>query len=483
MQAVFTQGSTMRHILVMTLSSTVGLLSLFLVDLVDMYFLSLLGQQELAAAVGFAGTLLFFLTAICIALSIGMGAKVSQSLGQRNPDKARQYCVHILIFSFLFTSLVAAPVWLQAQILLRFLGAEGETLQLALQYTRILLPSTPVLAMAMGLASALRAAGDAKRSMYAIAAGGLVNAILDPILIFGLEMNIAGAAWASLIARFAILGIAGFFILHRHQLLAAPKASLWWADMRALVSVSGPAMLTNLATPVGSSYVMKTMAEFGDDAVAGAAIIGRIVPVAFCGLFALSGAIGPIIGQNMGAGDFSRVKDTMINACKFAAVYVASVWALLYGLSDFIITAFDATEDARYLISHYCLWIAPGFFFNGLLFVANACFNNTNTAYLATLFNFSRAFLGTIPFVALLSAQLGAIGVLAGEITGGIVFGSLAMITAIYKVTHLTRSEAKLTLDSVPETEQVKETTACQWTYCSEKSALGQQVVETTENN
>ncbi|WP_020405464.1 MATE family efflux transporter [Hahella ganghwensis] len=478
MQAVFTQGSIMRHILVMTLSSTVGLLSLFLVDLVDMYFLSLLGQQELAAAVGFAGTLLFFLTAISIALSIGMGAKVSQSLGQKRVDKARQYCVHTLIFSFLFTFAVVIPVWVGSRTLLSFLGAEGRTLELALIYTHILLPSTPVLAMAMGLASALRAAGDPRRSMYAIAAGGLANAILDPILIFGLDMEIAGAAWSSFIARFVILGIAGTYVIKRHKLLTSPKWSEWWIDLRSLATVSGPAMLTNLATPVGSSYVMKTMAEFGDDAVAGAAIIGRIVPVAFCGLFALSGAVGPIIGQNMGAGDYYRVRRTLGDASRFIAGYVMIVWALLYFLSDFIVASFDATEDARYLINQYCLWIAPGFFFNGLLFVANACFNNINSAYLATLFNFSRAFLGTIPFVALLSSQFGAIGVLAGEIAGGLVFGTLAMGTAVYRVTHLTRS-----MTEPEDTDTVKESNACQWSYCSEKSALGQQVVESAESN
>ncbi len=62
-KAVFTRGSTLRHVVNMTAASTVGLVAMFTVDLVDMYFLSLLGEQELAAAVGFGGTLLFFLTA------------------------------------------------------------------------------------------------------------------------------------------------------------------------------------------------------------------------------------------------------------------------------------------------------------------------------------------------------------------------------------------------------------------------------------
>jgi len=77
-------------------------------------------------------------------------------------------------------------------------------------------------------------------------------------------------------------------------------------DFVAIFRVAGPAMTTNLATPIGGSYVTKSIAEFSDNAVAGAAIIGRLVPVPFCGLIALSGAVGPIIGQNMGGKGLSR---------------------------------------------------------------------------------------------------------------------------------------------------------------------------------
>ncbi len=76
-KAVFLHGSTLRHVIIMTGASSIGLITLFAVDLVDMYFLSLLGQQELAAAIGFSGTLLFFLTAVSIGLQIAMGALVA----------------------------------------------------------------------------------------------------------------------------------------------------------------------------------------------------------------------------------------------------------------------------------------------------------------------------------------------------------------------------------------------------------------------
>ena len=97
--AVFTQGSTMRHVLVMTGASAVGLLAMFGVDMVDMFFLTMLGEQELAAAVGFAGTLLYFLVAVSIGLQIAMGALVARSVGARAREEAGRVCTSSLIFN------------------------------------------------------------------------------------------------------------------------------------------------------------------------------------------------------------------------------------------------------------------------------------------------------------------------------------------------------------------------------------------------
>ena len=105
--AVFTRGSTMRHVLVMTGSAAIGLLSMFGVDMVDMYFLTLLGEQELAAAVGFAGTLMFFLVAVSIGLRISLGAMVARSEGAQRRDLASRYCSSGLLFSLLVAVVIS----------------------------------------------------------------------------------------------------------------------------------------------------------------------------------------------------------------------------------------------------------------------------------------------------------------------------------------------------------------------------------------
>lgn len=477
-KAVFTQGSPTRHILVMTGASAVGLLTLFTVDLVDMYFLSLLGQEELAAAIGFSGTLLFFLTAISIGLQIAMGALVARAEGAHDRLMAGDYCTNVMVFSGLVSTAICLPAWYYLEPLLVFLGARGETLSFALAYSNILLPTTPILAVAMCAAAALRAVGDARRSMYALLGGALTNAVLDPVFIFGLGWGIEGAAVASVCARLALLtvGCRAVFLVHK-----LPRRFRWtqlWHDMTAILAIAGPALLTNLATPIGASYVLKTMATFGDSAVAGAAILGRITPVAFAAVFSLSSAIGPIVGQNAGAGLYRRVRQTLRSALALNVGYALLLWLLLFAFNDSIIAAFDAQGDAASLITFYTHWLVGLFMFNGMLFVANATFNNLHRAYLATLFNFCRMLFGTVPLVYLLSHRYGAPGVLAGEMAGGVLFGSLAFMTAYW---YVGRIEAQGRAVAKPPGVDLVDDTAA-WPYSSARTRLGQSCTRPEES-
>lgn len=476
-QSVFTQGSTLRHILVMSSTSAIGLLALFIVDLVDMYFLSLLGQAELAAAVGFAGTLLFFLTAMSIGLQIGVGALVARSEGGSDRLLAQRYCSSGMIYSFCLAALLSFFCWFYLQELLVFLGAKGKTLDYALVYCQILLPSSALLAIAMCAAAVLRSLGDAKHSMLATLGGGAVNALLDPIFIFSFGWGIEGAAAASVVARLAIFLIAFSYLIKKHHFLSWPKSAFILGDIKSVNRVALPAMLTNLATPLGSGYVMKAMAEFGDDAVAASAILGRVIPVAFAGLFALSGAIGPIIGQNAGAHLFVRVRATLLNAVMVNIAYCLTIWLILYFSRDWIVALFSAEAVTAELINFYCVYLAGLFIFNGLLFTSNASFNNLNKAHYATVFNFSRALLGTIPLVYWLSGEYGAFGVLAGELLGSVVFGCLAFATVLWQIRGSRLAVSKGLEEFEVEVSRQVETEAilsCQNALSSQQSQLGQ---------
>ena len=396
-QAKFLDGSLMRHITVMSLTSSVGLMAVFLVDFIDMIFISMLGKAELAAAIGYAGAILFFTTSFGIGMAIAAGALVARTLGAGDAELARRRATNVLIYGVVFGSIFAAIVWIYVPELATLMGASGPTLDLATSYLRIIVPSLPFLITGMVGGAILRAHGDARRAMMATVWGGLVNAVLDPILIFGLDMELTGAALASVAARIAIAATALLPIIRHYGGIARPSGAELTRDLTPVFAIAGPAILTQLATPIGQAYVTRSMAEYGEDAVAGMAIVARITPVAFGVTFALSGAIGPIIGQNFGAGLHDRVRGAFRDGLIFTAVVVVLVSALLFALRWPLAGLFNADGLTRDLVFLFAGPLALMFFFNGMLFVSNAAFNNLGHPFYSTWLNWGRHTLGTIP--------------------------------------------------------------------------------------
>ena len=431
--AKFLEGNLLRHITVMSLASSLGLVAIFFVDFVDMIFISMLGKAELAAAVGYAGAILFFTTSFGIGMAIAAGALVARALGQDDEELARRRATNTLVYGVLFGAVFSALVWLNLRSIVGLVGATGATEDLAVNYLQIIIPSLPVLLVGMIGGEILRAYGDAGRSMTATLVGAIVNAVLDPILIFGLDLELTGAALASVAARFAIAGTALLPIIRHHGGFVRPDFGHLKIDFLPVFNIAMPAIATQLATPIGQAYVTRAMAEYGEDAVAGMAIVGRLTPVAFGVLFALSGAVGPIIGQNAGAGRQDRVKEAFRDAIIFTVVVVLLVSALLFALRGPLAALSEADGVSRELLFLFCGPLALLFFFNGMIFVGNAAFNNLGVPLYSTAVNWGRHTLGTIPFVIAFSAWFGAAGVLIGQAVGGLIFGVLAMVLA-YRV-------------------------------------------------
>jgi Na+-driven multidrug efflux pump len=257
--------------------------------------------------------------------------------------------------------------------------------------------------------------------------GAIINTILDPIFIIVMGLGIEGAAWATVIARIVFMLVGLYGVIGVHGLVARPRLPALLVDIPAMASIAVPAILTNVATPVSNAYVTAAIATHGDDAVAGWAIIGRILPVAFGTIYALSSSIGPIIGQNYGAREGDRVRQAFRLALAVNGAFTLAAWIVLALLSAHLVRLFGATGDAAALINLFNYWLAPLFAFMGALFVANAVFNTLDFPHYATLLNWGRATLGTIPVVHLGSSLAGAEGALAGHMVGGILFGCLSV--------------------------------------------------------
>jgi Na+-driven multidrug efflux pump len=247
--ANFTQGNLFRHVSVMSLTSSIGLMAIFAVDLLDIVFISMLGRDELAAAAGYAGVIMFFASAINIGLSIAAGALVARSLGRNNSVDAREFASSSAVFAVAVGILLALVTLPNIDFFLGLTGANGAVAEMAATYLWIILPTTFLSGLAMVAVAVLRAYGDARGAMYPALLGAGVNAVFDPILIFGLGLNLEGAALATVLARLATMMLAMGLAMHRYHAFSRPRPQCVARDFRETATIALPAVLGTVAVP------------------------------------------------------------------------------------------------------------------------------------------------------------------------------------------------------------------------------------------
>jgi putative MATE family efflux protein len=438
----FTIGSTLRHVLVMTGAGSAGLVAVFSVDFLTLLYISRLGDTNLTAAVGYASQLIFLLLSVNIGLSIAIGALVSRALGAGDRARARRIAASGLLFAAVLSGTLSLSAMPFTHEILALFGARGEALAVGALYLRMVLPATIFLGLGMAFSSILRGVGDAKRAMYVTLGGAIVTACLDPLFIFGLHLGIYGAAIVTVLSRLSLLVVGWHGAVKVHDLVARPSLPAMRADLRPIATIAVPAILTNIAAPIANIYAMHVFSRFGESVIAAFAIMDRVTPVAFGVLFALSGSVGPILGQNYGAMAFGRVRTILSQCYGVAAVYVVAITAVLWFAAPLIVVLFDAHGETADLLRFFCrasgfLWLCLGG-----VFVANAAYNNLGWPILSAVFNWGRATLGTIPFVTLGALHYGPEGGYVGMILGAALFGAMAVATSYVVIGRLAERAA-----------------------------------------
>lgn len=430
-QAKFLEGNLFRHVTVMSLTGSVGLMAIFLVDLANMLFISMLGRPKLAAAIGYGGTIMFLLVSFGIGASVAAGAVVATAVGARDEALVKTRTTHSVLLSFAFGLVISLIAWALLPLMVNLLGARGEVADLTEHFLAVTLPSVPFLIAGMVGGAVLRAHGDAAASMTSTLWGAGVAGVLNPVLILWLDLDLTGAALATCASRFVIAGVALWQVHKTHRGFVATTTRATLADMRPLSKIAVPAILAQVATPLGFAIVTRFMSAYGEAAVAGMAITGRLTPVAFGVIFALAGSIGPIIGQNYGAGRLERVKLAFNAALQFSALVVALVSVVMWLTRGLISDAFHAQGLTREIIYLFCGPLAGLWFFVAIIFVANAAFNNLGRPFISTWTNWLRATIGTLIPVWIGSELGGALGVMWGQALTGVIFGLLSWWLAL----------------------------------------------------
>lgn len=436
----------MGHVVRMTATGAMGITFVFLVDAANLFWVSQLGDPQLVAAIGYAYAVQFFSVSVGVGLMIAATAVISRSIGQGNRDQARRQAGAGALIAAVTLSVVSGLIVGFRYPVLELAGATGETARLAARYLAMTLPSLVPMSVALVFSGSLRADGYGAKAMYITLFSGFVLMTVDPVMILWLGWGLDGAAIGLVLFRFSLLGLATYFAVIQMRLVARPRLRTLRNIAGPYIAVAGPAIVTQMSTPAGNYLLTMVMSRYGDEAIAAWAVVGRLTVVVFGGIFALSGSIGGIFGQNFGAGQLDRVRSTYRDALIFCGIYTLVAWALMALATPYITAAFGLTGLGAEVLRSFTLVGVGGFMFIGALFVCNTAFNNLGRAKWSALLNWTKDGVLSYPAAALLAGGFGASGVIYGQAAAGVIMGVIAATWGWFFVAQL-RPDTPTTLD------------------------------------
>ncbi len=421
-------ASTLKR---MTIPMIYGMVLLMTFNLIDTFFVSLLGTQPLAA-ISFTFPVTFSVISLMIGLGIGTSAVIARFLGRDDQEAAKDSATAAFYLAGIIVMLLSFLGFLFTDELFSLLGAQASLLPLIHEYMDIWYVGSVCLIGPMIGNAILRASGDTKTPSMIMGGAGLINAILDPIFIFGFgpvpAMGIQGAAIATFISWLFGLAFALYVLtkqknlIHTHLLNAAQ----FFSSCRTILKIGLPAAGANMLTPIAAAIMTAIAATYGESVVAAFGVGSRIESIACLLVLALSMTLPPFISQNFGAGHMHRVRDAYKASIKFVLLWQVLIYVLLIISAPWVASAFAKEEKVADIIVLF-IWILPlGYGFQGVIILTNSSFNALHKPMVALLLSFIRLFICYVPLASLGSYFYGLNGFFVGALLGNLVMATIS---------------------------------------------------------
>ncbi len=342
-----TEGPLGGHLIRLAGPMTWGILMIISFQLVDTFYVAMLGTQALAALT-FTFPITFAIFSVIMGFGIAMSSVVSRLIGAGDQDLVRRVATHGLLLVFMIGIILSIIGYITMVPFFQVMGAPEDMIPLITQYMSIWFAGAVAITMPLVGNAAIRATGDAVTPAIIMTIVAVVNVILDPILIFGLlgfpRLELEGAAIATVLAN-AIAAMAGLYIIYAKKKLICPysklRLDLFWDSSKRLLFIALPAGLTNAIQPLVNAVIIALLATSGAEAVAAFGIVSRVEAFAFVILMGVAVGMGPIIGQNYGAQNYERVRETLHIAIRFSVLWSISIAGFLLLTGKFIAGLFS----------------------------------------------------------------------------------------------------------------------------------------------
>lgn len=381
-------------------------------NMADTYFVGMLKSNAATGAVGVVFSVMAVIQAVGFFFGQGSGNFISRELGKKHYTEASQMAA-TGFFSALATGLVICVLGqLFLEPLALFLGSTRTILPYTQAYLRVILFGAPWMCASFVLNNQLRFQGSASYGMVGIVTGAIVNIILDPILIFGMDLGVAGAGWATIISQ-----LLGFFLLlagtrrggniriHLKNFRFSGQLFLW------IFKGGVPSLARQSLASVATICLNNAAMAYGDAAIAAMSVVQRITMFGASAMLGFGQGFQPVCGFNYGAGLYGRVRRGFWFCIRVSTLCLLVIAALGYGFAPKLIALFrdDAqvitygTTALRYQCLTFCL--------HGWVVTSNMMQQSMGKTIPATFLSIARQGLFFIPLVWVLNGLLGFTGI------------------------------------------------------------------------
>ncbi len=391
-----------------------GIAAIVSFQLVDTYYVSLLGTPQLAAMT-FTFPVTFFVFSIIMGFGIAMSSVVSRLIGEGREEDVKRVTTHGLIMAFGIGLVLALIGYGLRDVIFEAMGADEIMRPLIHQYMTIWFFGVPFMATPFVGNSAIRAAGSTFAPAMIMVSVALLNAALAPFLVFGWaglpRLELQGAAIATVFSN-VIAMLMGLYVLGFRKKMFLPLGRMHWHEFsdsaKRHLFIAIPAGLTSAVSPFVNTIIVALLAKYGTEAVAAFGIATRIEAFAFIILMALAVGMSPIIGQNFGAKNFERVHETLRDAIGFSIIWCIIVAAILIVFATPISSVFSDDPTVIYYATLSFMIIAPCYMFNALVNGWSSAFNAMGKPQMSLMMTVIKMLLLLIPAV-ILGAKLGGV--------------------------------------------------------------------------
>jgi putative MATE family efflux protein len=401
-----THGSIVSHILSMAPPIVAGMITIMICQLVDLYFVASAGEAAVAgvAAAGNAG---FLINGLMQVLGVGTVALMAHAVGRKDRAEANLIFNQSIILSVLcglLTLMVGSAV---ARFYMRAVAADEATVEAGTTYLLWLMPALALQFLAQVMGAGLRATGIVRPGMVVQVLTVIINIALAPVLIAGWgtgrALGVAGAGLATSIALLCdVLMLFAYF--HKFERYVRFDSAQWRPQLRQwkrIVNVGLPAGGEFAIIFVWMGVVYYVLRDFGAAAQAGFGIGTRVLGLIQMPALAVALAAGPIAGQNFGAGDGGRVRETFVKAASIATAVMIGFMILAQCWPGLLLAGFSKDRDALAVAMQFLQFVSLNLVAQGLIFTCHSMFQGLGNTRPVLLSSGTRLLTYAVPVIGL----------------------------------------------------------------------------------